>query len=88
MHGLILGAAGMIGRKLTERLRKDGTRIDVSLDLAPIGDKHGSIIGMSTIAHDITEKKAAEKKATEQAAHQDAQVEQVGMDMQYNIPEK
>ena len=48
-------------RTETQRLRKDGSRIDVSLDLAPIGDKQGTIIGMSTIAHDITEKKLAEK---------------------------
>ncbi len=48
-------------RTETQRLRKDGTLVDVSLDLAPIGDKDGTIIGMSTIARDITEKKLAEK---------------------------
>lgn len=48
-------------RSESQRLRSNGTLVDVSLDLAPIGDKDGSIIGMSTIAHDITEKKLAEE---------------------------
>ncbi|MEQ1698334.1 MAG: PAS domain S-box protein [Hyphomicrobiaceae bacterium] len=61
MDQLKLARSGERVRTETQRLRKDGTSIEVSLDLAPIGDKNGSIIGMSTIAHDITEKKAADK---------------------------
>ena len=34
---LITGAAGMIGRKLTERLRKDGARNLVLHDVVPAG---------------------------------------------------
>jgi PAS domain S-box-containing protein len=41
----------------TVRLRKDGTKIDVSLTISPIKDIAGRIIGASTIAHDITENK-------------------------------
>jgi len=48
-------------RTETQRLRKDGILVDVSLDLAPMGDANGAIIGMSTIAHDITDKKLAEQ---------------------------
>lgn len=45
----------------TERLRKDGSRIDIALSLSPIRDAAGRIVGASTIARDITEKKQAER---------------------------
>jgi PAS domain S-box-containing protein len=41
----------------TLRLRKDNTPIDVSLTISPIKDISGQIVGASTIAHDITERK-------------------------------
>jgi len=41
-------------------LRKDGTRFDVSLAIATIKDKGGRVLGISTIAHDITLRKQAE----------------------------
>ena len=45
----------------TERIRKDGTRIDVSLTVSPIKDAHGNVIGASKIARDITERKRADE---------------------------
>jgi two-component system cell cycle sensor histidine kinase/response regulator CckA len=39
----------------TVRVRKDGTRIDVSLSVSPIKDPSGVVVGASTIARDITE---------------------------------
>ncbi|OYV95339.1 MAG: hypothetical protein B7Z68_07270, partial [Acidobacteria bacterium 21-70-11] len=45
----------------TVRVRKDGTRVDVSLMVSPIIDSAGAIIGASTIAQDITERKHAEQ---------------------------
>jgi PAS domain S-box-containing protein len=41
----------------TVRLRKDGTRTDVSLSMSPVKDGEGSIIGTSKIARDITQLK-------------------------------
>jgi two-component system, cell cycle sensor histidine kinase and response regulator CckA len=41
----------------TVRIRKDGTRIDVSLSTSPIRDSSGAIVGESTIARDVTERK-------------------------------
>jgi PAS domain S-box-containing protein len=38
----------------TQRARKDGTRIDVSLTVSPIEDPPGKLIGASVIARDIT----------------------------------
>lgn len=45
----------------TERYRKDGRRIDISLDISPIRDASGRVTGASTIARDVTEKKQAER---------------------------
>ncbi len=41
----------------TERLRKDGCIIDISITVSPLKDKSGNIIGVSKIAHDITAQK-------------------------------
>jgi diguanylate cyclase (GGDEF)-like protein/PAS domain S-box-containing protein len=45
----------------TQRVRKDGTLIDVSATVSPIRDSAGNIIGASKIAHDITDRKMAEE---------------------------
>ena len=44
----------------TRRRRKDGTLLDVSLTLSPLRDSEGSLIGISTIARDITQRKRFE----------------------------
>ena len=49
----------------TLRRRKDGSLIDVSLSVSPILNNDGEIIGVSTITHDITERKLAEKRKQE-----------------------
>ncbi len=45
----------------TLRMRKDGTRIPVSLTLSPVRDRSGKLVGASTIARDISERKQAEE---------------------------
>ncbi len=45
-----------------ERIRKDGKVIDVALTLSPIFDLSGKLVGISTIARDISIRKKAEKK--------------------------
>ena len=42
------------------RVRKDGTRIDVSLSVSPVKDHNGRIVGASKIARDISPQKKAE----------------------------
>lgn len=44
----------------TERMRKDGKIIYISLGVSPIRDATGGIVGASTIARDITERKHME----------------------------
>lgn len=45
----------------TLRLRKDGSRIPITLIVSPIRDAGGNVVGLSSIAHDISERKRAEK---------------------------
>lgn len=46
----------------TNRLKKSGEQIDVSLTVSPIKNSSGTIIGASTIARDVTERKRAEER--------------------------
>ena len=50
------------------RSRKDGARVQVSLTISPIRGPGGLVIGASTIARDITERKLAELAAHRSAA--------------------
>lgn len=48
------------------RMCKGGEHLDVSLTISPIKDANGSVIGISTIARDITAKKQAEESLDQQ----------------------
>ncbi|MDB6160186.1 MAG: hybrid sensor histidine kinase/response regulator [Gammaproteobacteria bacterium] len=52
----------------TVRVRKDGTKIDVSVTISPIRDDRGLIVGVSKIARDITERRLAQAKVHAQLA--------------------
>jgi PAS domain S-box-containing protein len=45
----------------TVRRCKDGRLLNVSLTISPIRDKHGNILGVSKIAHDISDRKIAQE---------------------------
>ena len=44
----------------TERRRKDGRPIDVSVTVSPVRDATGNVVGVSKVARDITDRKRAE----------------------------
>jgi PAS domain S-box-containing protein len=44
----------------TARVRKDGSRLEVSVTISPVRDAAGAVVGASAIARDITERKRAE----------------------------
>src|SRR5271154_3826357 len=44
----------------TIRVKKDGTRIHISLTLSPIENSHGHVVGVSAVARDVTESKNLE----------------------------
>lgn len=52
----------------TQRVHKDGRLLDVSLTLAPIRDNAGVVVGVSTIARDVTRRKRAERALRESEA--------------------
>lgn len=63
----------------TVRLRKDGTRIDVSLSVSPIRDASGKIIGAAKVARDISEAKRlhhAERELLQQLQELTSELEQ------------
>lgn len=49
----------------TVRMRKDGTRVDVSLSISPVKDRNGKIIGGSKIARNISERREQERRKDE-----------------------
>jgi two-component system, cell cycle sensor histidine kinase and response regulator CckA len=46
----------------SERVRKDGTTVSVSMTLSPIADSSGTIIGVSTVSRDLTGRQRAEAR--------------------------
>ncbi len=68
--------AGLLGRVAcgervehfeTERVRKDGTRVHVSVTLSPVRDDAGRVVGASAIARDITRRKLADERQARDA---------------------
>lgn len=64
----------------TRRWTKDGSPVDVSLNVAAIRDRAGRLTGVSAVARDITAvKEAAERqKAVEERTHQAQRMESLG----------
>ena len=54
---------GEVTRLETQRVRRDGTVLDVALTVSPIRDGAGVVLGAATVAHDITARKRAEQEA-------------------------
>ncbi|MDE1950804.1 MAG: PAS domain S-box protein, partial [Burkholderiales bacterium] len=55
-----LGRGERIAHLETRRLRKDGSRVEVSATISPIRDNQGRVVGASKIARDIGERKRLE----------------------------
>ncbi len=49
----------------TQRVRKDGSRVDVSLTVSPLTDAEGKVVGASKIARDITARKEEDRRKSE-----------------------
>jgi PAS domain S-box-containing protein len=75
-----VGQGEQIRHYETERLRKDGTTVDVSVSISPIRDRAGAIVGASTVTRDITDRKRAEAQVRDldKRLHQAQRLESVG----------
>lgn len=58
-----VGRGERIDHYETVRVRKDGTRLGISLTVSPIRDASGRVVGASKIARDITDRQEAEARA-------------------------
>jgi len=58
----------------TVRLRKDGSRLNISASISPIKDASGNVVSISKIARDITAQKRAE-----------AQIQQLNADLEQRV---
>ena len=47
------------------RVRKDGSRVDVSLNVSAVHDDRGELVGLSAISRDITKRKQAQRAVVE-----------------------
>jgi PAS domain S-box-containing protein len=59
MRTLLRGES--IHHYMTERVRKDGTRLTVFLSISPLVNRKGEIVGASAIAQDVTAQRRAEE---------------------------
>ena len=65
-------AAGEITEDFdTVRVARDGRRVDVSVTISPIRGSHGDVVGASTIARDIADRKQADSKLNAQLTRLD-----------------
>jgi len=55
----------------TVRVARDGRRVDVSVTISPIRDSQGDVVGASTIARDIADRKQADSKLNAQLSRLD-----------------
>ncbi|HVY82761.1 MAG TPA: PAS domain S-box protein [Steroidobacteraceae bacterium] len=57
----------------TQRVTRDGRRIDVSISISPVRDANGVIVGASKVARDISARKRAERALLEKERELQAQ---------------
>jgi two-component system cell cycle sensor histidine kinase/response regulator CckA len=64
----------------TQRLRKDGSLVEVSVAISPIRGGSGAVVGASATAHDITERKQAEaeRESLRERLNQSQRLESLG----------
>ncbi|HJP84867.1 MAG TPA: ATP-binding protein [Gemmatimonadaceae bacterium] len=67
----------------TVRLRKDGTRIDVSISVSPIRDNAGRIIGAAKVARDISAAKRLQRLEREHAE----QLQELASELEQQVEE-
>ena len=72
-----MGRGDKVSNLETVRVRKDGARVEVAVSVSPIRDAAGRVVGASTIARDITERRKREAELARRV-HQAALGAEVG----------
>ncbi len=72
----VMTGGGHVAHYETERRRKDGSVVAVSITVAPIRNEKGEITGVSKFAHDITDRKRVEIEIRELNRTLEQRVEQ------------
>jgi PAS domain S-box-containing protein len=82
LSAILLRVAGgeRVEQYETQRLRKNGVVFDASVTISPIRDRAGVIVGASTVARDITDRKRAEADVLDlrDQLHQAQRLESIG----------
>ncbi len=75
-----LNAGGAAEHLESTRRRKDGSHVDVLITASPARDEAGKVVGLSMIAHDITERREAqrERDASQRRMAEAQQIAQLG----------
>lgn len=71
-----LSLGGKVDHYETQRMRKDGKKIDISISISPVRNSVGELIGASTIARDITERKRLDAELKRANAFLEKRVEE------------
>jgi PAS domain S-box-containing protein len=74
-------AGRVIRNREVRKVRKDGTRIDLALSVAPLRDPAGTVSGSIAILVDITDRKQSEEQAARTARFREHLVGIVGHDL-------
>jgi two-component system cell cycle sensor histidine kinase/response regulator CckA len=75
-----IGMGTRVERHETQRVRKDGTIVDISITISPIYDATGQVVGASAISQDITYSRSLERGHTllEDRLRQSERLESLG----------
>jgi PAS domain S-box-containing protein len=73
----------IVGIRETERLHKNGKMIPVSVTVSPIKNAVGEIIGASSIAHDISAQKQAERELQAALAEREKLVDELQQSLEH-----
>jgi PAS domain S-box-containing protein len=74
-----------VGHYETVRRRKDGGLVDVSVSHSPIRDRAGRVVGVATIARDISAKKLAERRLAASLAEKEVLLREIHHRVKNNL---
>lgn len=65
----------------TSRIRKDGTRVEVSVRSSPVRDRNGRVVGISSTDRDVTQQKETERRLVDADRQKDEFLAMLGHEL-------